>query len=285
MNKLNKSFKVSVAGLATALIGVGCAKPEMGSNVTASLVMTGSGQQTTIASYQKGNPLLRFLLPTAVALAPPAMTDGSSPARNVMLTQAWITVKEVEFKLTEVAGVEESALSQIKFRGPYFVDLLSSTPASFGAAEVPAGVYRRIKMKLEKDSALPAGAPAQLAGGSIYFEGTVSGLQFSYTAADGTEFKIAGPGGVNLSQTANMVLGVKMSDLFKMIKMDAVAAATNKNISDTNRIPAAAPCPLIDTSATDIATCFRKGLEKAGKFGIDSNGNGEIEVGEDEVKD
>ena len=286
MSKLN--LRLIVASLAISLFSIGCAKvqPEANkSTVTAALVMTGSSQPTTIAAHKKTHPLWQLISPIAVALAPPAMVDGSAPARNVVLSKAWITVKEIEFKLSETASAGEVASSEVKFRGPYFVDLLSSVPVSFGAAEVPVGNYHRVKMKLEKDTAIPGSAPIELSGKSIYFEGTVSGLQFSYSAADGTEFKIAGPGGVNVSTTANMVLGVKVSDLFKLIKLDAVAAAANKNISDTNRITATNACPAIDPTANDIATCFRKGLEQAGKFGIDNDNDGELEVGEDEVHD
>ncbi len=281
---LKHSMKVVLAGFVFA--GIGCAKPAVDTHlVTAALAMTGSSQPTTIANYKKAHPLFRLLSPTAVALAPPAMSDSGT--RVIALNKAWVIIKEIEFKTAEVAGAEEATASEVKFSGPYFVDLLSTTPASFGSAQVPAGVYRRVKMKLEKDSALPAGAPTQLAGNSIYLEGTVSGLAFTYSAPDGTEFKIAGPGGVTLSDTSNMVIGVKVSDLFRLINMDAVAAAANKNISDANRIStgSVSACPSIDPSVRDIAACFRKGLEKAGKFGKDSDNDGEIEVGEDEVQD
>ncbi len=285
MNKLNVSFKVVLAGLATALVGVGCAKSATDTpTVTAALAMTGSSQPKSVANYKKAHPLLQLFSPTAVAFPPPAMTDATT--RVVTLNTAWIVVKEVEFKLAEVAGAGEVEGAEVKFRGPYFVDLLSTIPASFGSASVPAGVYRRVKMKLEKDSTLPAGAPAGLMGKSILLEGNVSTTAFSYTSTDGTEFKIAGPGGVNLSETANLMLGVKMSDLFRMINMDAVVAfAGSKAISEANRIPAAGACPLIENSSNDIYTCIRKGLEKAGKFGKDSDNDGEIEVGEDEVQD
>lgn len=155
VNKLNVSFKVVLAGLVTALVGVGCAKSATDTKlVSTALVMTGSSQPTSLANYKKAHPLLQFLSPTAVALAPPAMTDSGT--RKVLLTKAWITIKEIEFKLAETAGVEvESA--EVKFKGPYFVDLLSTNPAAFGTAEIPAGVYRRVKMKQEKDSAIPAG--------------------------------------------------------------------------------------------------------------------------------
>lgn len=282
MKKLDMSFKIVVAGLATALFAAGCAKSSSDTPVvSAALSMTGSSQPTTLANYKKAPLLYQLLSPTAVALAPPAMTDSGS--RVIALNKAWMVVKEIEFKSAEVTGASEVAGSEIKFRGPFFVDLLSTIPASFGSAQVPAGVYRRIKMKLEKDTALPAGAPAQLAGNSLYFQGTVSGITFSYAAADGTEFKIAGPGGVNLAANANMVIGMKVADLFRLIKMDAVAIAANANISDSNRIPAVNACPLIDSSASDIFTCLRKGLEKAGKFGKDNNGDGEIGTGEEEV--
>ncbi len=284
MSKLNMSSKIVVAGLTTALITAGCANSVSSTApVSATLTMTGSSQPTTLANYKKAPWLYKLLSPTAVALAPPAMTDSGT--RVIALNKAWVIVKEIEFKLAEAADAGEVAGSEVKFRGPYFVDLLSTTPASFGSAEVPAGVYRRVKMKLEKDSALPAGAPTQLAGNSIYLEGTVSGLAFTYSAPDGTEFKIAGPGGVSLTATSNMVIGVKVSDLFRLINMDAVAAAANKNISDANRIStgSVSACPSIDPSVRDIAACLRKGLEKAGKFGKDDNGDGEIGTGEAEV--
>lgn len=272
-------IKVIVAGMVAA--GLGCAKASSGATATASLKMTGSSQPATVASYKKGNPLLQLLSPTAVALAPPAMADSAGSA--VQLTQSWIVVKEIEFKLEEAAGSSEVEGAEIKFRGPYVVDLLSTIPASFGAAEVPAGVYRRIKMKLEKDAVLPAGSPSQLMGNSIYLQGVVATKSFSYTSQDGTEFKISGPGGVNISETANMVIGVKVSDLFKKINLTAVT--NNVAISESNRVNAPNACPTIDASAMDLYTCFRKGLEQAGKFGKDSDDDGEIEVGEDEVKD
>ena len=272
-------MKVIVAGMVAA--GLGCAKSSNGATATASLKMTGSSQPASVASYKQGNPLLQLLSPVAIAFPPPAMVDSTGSV--VQLTQSWVVIKEIEFKQDEVAGSSEVAGSEIKFKGPYVVDLLSMIPASLGAAEVPAGVYRRIKMKLEKDAVLPAGSPTQLMGNSNYLQGTVAGKSFKYTSQDGTEFKISGPGGVNISDTANMVIGVKISDLIKKINLTAVV--NNVAISESNRVSAMNACPTIDASAADLYTCFRKGLEQAGKFGRDSNDNGEIEATEDEVKD
>lgn len=279
MKNMNMGLKVIVAGFVAT--GLGCAKSSSsGALVTTSLAITGSSQPATVASYKNLHPLMQLFSPMAIALAPPAMMD--STGRTVMLTQSWIVVKEIEFKLNEVAGSSEVPSSEIKYRGPYVIDLLSSIPASLGSAEVPAGVYRRITMKLEKDAVLPAGSPAELMGKSIFLQGTVAGFQFSYTSQDGTEFKISGPGGVNINDTANLVVGVKVSDLFKKINLSSITS--NTVISDANKVSATNACPTVDASAADLYTCFRKGLEQAGKFGKDSNSNGEIEASEDEVK-
>lgn len=277
---MKNSIKTMIAGVA-ALSFVGCAKSSE-SAVSTSLVMTGSSQASTVAKYKMSHPLLSMFMPAAVALTPPAMTDSSG--RNVTLNKAWVVIKEIEFKPNETADSSEAAgaSAEIKFRGPYVVDLLSVSPKSFGNAELPTGVYRRIKMKLEKNATLPAEAPVALSGNSIYFEATVAGNQVSYSADDGTEFKISGAGGINLNSNANLLVTIRLADLFKMIDLSGVSS--NIAITSSNRIPAANKCPKIDPSAQDLYTCVRKGLEKAGKFGKDENGDNEIKVGEDEVE-
>lgn len=274
---VKKAVKAMVAGM--TVLSVGCAKAPGDGGVLTSLTMTGSGQATTIASYKFSNPLLNLIMPSAIAMPAPAMVDAAGA--NVTLTKAWIVVKEVEFKVAEVGDAAEAA--EVELQGPYYVDLLSSTPTSFGEASVPAGVYRRIKMKLESAGALPASAPSQLQNKSIYLEGTVAGNQISYSSHDGTEFKISGAGGVNIAESSNMLVAIKMADLFKMIDFTGIGAVA---ISEDNRVnTGTSRCPLIDSTAADLYKCFRVGLEKAGKFGKDSDGNHEIEAGEDEVHD
>lgn len=272
---MKRTIKAMIAGV--AVLSVGCANSASNSGVLTSLTMTGSSQATTIAKYKIHHPLLSFFIPTAVALPAPSMTDATGA--NVTLNKAWIVIKEIEFKGTEVG--EASEAPEIEFQGPYVVDLLSAAPTSFGEAVLPTGVYRRIKMKLESAATLPAEAPVALQNNSIYLEGTVAGNQISYSSHDGTEFKISGAGGVNIADNSNLLVAIKMADLFKMIDFTGVGAVA---ISENNRVPTASNvCPLIDASAMDLYTCFRVGLEKAGKFGKDDDGDHEIEVGEDEV--
>lgn len=274
---MKTALKTVIAGVAS--LSIGCAQNNAGSKVSTSLVMTGSSQASTIAKYKIQHPWLSVFMPSAVALPAPSLVD--SKGTIVSLSKAWIVIKEIEFKATETADAAES--SEVEFQGPYVVDLLSATPSALGAADVPAATYRRIKMKLEKAATLPADAPAGLNGNSIYFESTVAGNQVTYSSDDGAEFQIGGAGGVDLSSSANLLVAIKVSDLFKMIDLSSVHS--NIAISSTNRVPGTNLCPLIDASAADLYTCFRKGFEKAGKFGKDSDGDHEMGVGEDEVHD
>ncbi|WP_413943608.1 DUF4382 domain-containing protein [Bdellovibrio sp. HCB-162] len=276
---MRKNVKSVIAGL-VALNIVGCSQAPT-EKVSTSLSMTGSSQAATVAKYKIQHPWMSLFMPSAVALTPPAMTDSSG--RNVTLNKAWVVIKEIEFKPNETEDAAEIDGDEIKFRGPYVVDLLSLNPAPFGTAELPTGVYRRIKMKLEKNATLPAEAPMGLSGNSIYFEATVAGNQITYAADDGTEFKISGAGGINLNDNANLLVTIRLADLFKMIDLSGVSS--NITITSSSRQPGVNLCPLIDSSAADLYTCIRKGLEKAGKFGKDDDGDHEIEAGEDEVED
>lgn len=276
----SKVVKSVIAGFAA--VSMGCSPTSSSSgNVSTSLTMTGSSQASTLAKYKLQHPWLSLLMPQASALPAPAMTDASGA--NVSLTKAWVVVKEIELEMEETDAVGEVDSDGVEFEGPFVVDLLSPTPTSFGVAEVPAGVYRRIKMKLEKDAVLPAEAPMGLAGNSIYFEATVAGNQISYSADDGTEFKISGAGGINLGESSNVLMAIKLADLFKMIDLSGVTS--NVAITSANRVAGVNQCPLIDPSANDLYTCFRKGLEQAAKLGKDDDGDCEIEDHEDEVED
>lgn len=274
---MKTAVKTVIAGVAS--LSIGCANNSNSGTVSTSLVMTSSSQASTVASYKIQHPWLSMFMPSAEALPTPALTDSSGA--TVTMSKAWIAIKEIEFKATETADSGESA--EVEFQGPYVLDLLSPSPSALGTADVPAATYRRIKMKLEKTATLPADAPAGLNGNSIYFEATVAGNQITYSADDGTEFQIGGAGGVDLSSSANLLVAIKVSDLFKMINLSGINS--NIAISSSNRVAGSNLCPLIDASAADLYTCFRKGFEKAGKFGKDDDGDHEMEAGEDEVHD
>lgn len=276
---MKTASKLFTAGLALSLLATGCnhksSSPTV-SGVTTGLTMTGSGQPAVAqTNLQK---MFSLFMPSAIALTPPALVDSTS--LTVSLTEAWVVIKEIEFEANEVAGASEQDGDEIEFEGPFFVDLLSDAPVSFGDAILPASGFRRIKMKLHEADTLPASAPAQLTSKSIYFSGSVNGVAFSYAADDSTELEIAGPNPVVPSSAQDLLVVIRMADLFKKIDLSSIAAPTD--IHSGNRVAAANPCPLIDASATDLYTCFRKGLETEGNFGSD-DGDKDLDADDETV--
>jgi hypothetical protein len=266
----------------------GCSKTDSsstvnsGSTVTTGFAITGSGQNATVAQSQM-QKLFNMFIPSAIALPPPALEDAN--ALTVTLTDAWIVIKELEFKSDEVAGEEEVDGEEIEFEGPYFVDLLTATPESFGDGNLPAGGIKRIKMQLHEaeSGTLPAEAPADLDGKSIYLAGTVNGNNFTYAADDSTEFEIAGPTAVTPDASSNMLAVIRIADLFKKIDLSAITGTTN--IDSGNRVTAVGACPSIDPEADDLYTCFRKGLETEADFGKDDGGDMDLDEEDETIDD
>ena len=247
--------------------------------------MTGSSQAATVAKTNLDR-FIQILLPSAVAMTPPTLVD--SMGTTVTLNTAWVIIKEVEFKAAETAGEESAseADEEVQFKGPYFVDLLSSAPSPLDTQELPAKNYKRIKMQFENDcddAVMPATAPTELGTNSMVFKGLVGGNAFSYLADDGVELELSGAGGVSASDGQNILVSVQIANIIKMIDMSSVT--NNVVISSSNRVTASGACPLIDASANDLYTCFKKGFELEADFGKDEDDSGEIEDDEDHSED
>ncbi len=243
--------------------------------VSTPVVFTSSAKAPGVA-YNKPS-FLSLLLTKAVAFAPASLRDSNSAA--ITLSQAWVAVKTVKFKQAETAVTGED--NSVKFVGPYFVDLLSTMPSPIDTQSLPAGNYRRIEFVLHAGAIVPAGVPAQLVGNSIYLNGAVNGFSFSYTSTDGAQIIIAGPKGLPLDGSSDILISVRLADIFSKINLAAINA--NVAITQANRVPAANPCPLIDASAVDIYTCIRRGLELKTQMGQDANHSGELDATESEV--
>ncbi len=278
-----KKERVLVAGLLTTLALsqlAGCAnKSDSAATVTTNVVMTGSSGATTVAQNVK-SLWQKLFFPQAIANTPPSLVDASGA--TVVLNSAWVVIKEIEFKAEELSSAGEEV--EVSLQGPYFVNLVDPAATVLGEATVPDMPLRRIKFQFHKtDTALPVTAPASLTGNSIVFEGTVGGASFTYLADDSTEVNVGGGHGVAPSAGANLLVAVKMADLFKKIDLSGIVGTTT--ISASNRVAGSNLCPLIDASANDLYTCFRKGIESESKMGRDDDGSGEIEDTEEEVDD
>jgi hypothetical protein len=278
-----KKVSYAVAALAFTVAGVGCNNKAATSTVTSSLSMTASSKAATVAMKPSW---LDLIMPKAMALVPSSIVD--STGLSIALSSSWVVIKEVEFESSEVPGAGETDGNEVSFRGPYFVDLLSNAPTALDSQAVPNTPFQRIKMKLEAagGAAIPNGAPAALASNSIYLAGTIGtgggAVNFIYQSDDGTELHIGGPAAVSPVDGGQVLVEINFANIFKQINMSTVVDA--ETISSGSRHPGTSLCPSIDTSAQDIFTCIRKGLEKHADVGEDSDHSGSLETSEDTVK-
>lgn len=273
-------------GLITVTMISACQKSSDGGTSTGNPMINfkmtaSSAPASSVASYVSRFPWLNLLLRPALALPPPSsMTDANG--LSVTLSEAWIAVKEIEFKATEIADQEEVDGQDVSFEGPFVVDLLSAQPESLGQARITTSLVRRVKMQLHNTSTLPAGAPAQMLDKSIYWSGSVNGHSLVITSREGYEFELSGQNGVGVAESANMLMSIQVANLFKKINLAAVT--TDVVIDEQNRLAAVSPCPLIDESASDIYTCFTKGLETESNLGVDADDDDELSGDDDTVK-
>lgn len=247
-------------------------------NPLVSFSVAGSSAPTTVAFNNIKFPLFRGLVSQAVALPPPILKDSTNAA--ISLNDAWISVKQVEFKSTESAATGEVLGDSVSFQTPTAVNLIAPSSKNFGQVRIPASL-RRVQMQVSTVDALPAGAPMGLLNKSFYWQGTVGARSFIFNSTEGYEYVLAGPNGVTLTENSNVLLSVQIANLFKKINMTNVTDGTV--INQNTRISAVNPCPLINASATDIYTCFKDGLKTESNLGRDENNDGEL-TGDTTVK-
>ena len=249
-------------------------------NPLVGISVAGSASNATVFHKQKFK-FLDFLITPVYAFPPPnSMFD--SIGNSVTLQKYWISLGEIEFKATETPDAGEVDGEDVHLKGPYTVDLFSTSPQVLEMGLVNSVGLRRVKLKLIRTSSLPAGAPAELMGKSIYISGQVNGNTFSYTTTEESQAEVAGPQAVNPQNNKAFLLELRTANLIKKINLSAVSGTTN--IDDSNRIPAVNPCPQIDNSASDLFTCFRKGLETEATVGRDDDGDFSLDSSEDVVK-
>lgn len=274
-----KRIITSIAtGLALSALAVGCGGKEDSKTavVTTGLNMTGSSQPAV--AQTKFDKIFSLVMPSAIALPPAPMVD--STGTTVTISSAWIVVKSIEFEANELSDGSEVDGDEVTLLGPYYVDLLSTAPVSFGDVQVPATGLRRIKMKLHKADSIPAAAPAGLANNSIYLSFTRGGSSFTYISNDSEKFEIGGPNPVVPNSVEDLLVLVKTADLVKKIDLSGIPTSTN--ITASARFLRTNPCPLIEVGLADLYTCFRKGLEKQSNFGSD-DGDLDLDANDESV--
>lgn len=269
-----------------SLLISGCQQSSNGGTTTGnpliSFKMTGSSSPATVAFFRPSllSPWLLELFKPAMALPPPSLQDSSGA--TVTLNEAWIVVKEVEFKASETVESGEVDGDSVSFQGPYVVDLLAANPDSFGQVRIGSAVLRRVKMKLHNADSLPTTAPTEVLGKSVYWKGAVNGHTFTISSREGYEYELAGPNGIALSDNSNVLASIHIANVFK--KMNLSGISTTTDIDESNRFAGSNLCPTIDASASDLYTCFTKGLKNEANLGRDNDGDDELGGGDDSVK-
>lgn len=271
-------LKFILGTLAFTTLLIGCNEGPSGSNsVQTNFSITGSGQNAVAQNAVEKT--FSFLIPSAVALTPAPLVDSNGS--NVDLNEAWIVVKHVQFKTSESDDNKE-AYSNLHYKGPFYVDLLSDEPISFGEISLPEKELRRVKMLLHKGNSLPENVPSALNGKSIYLNGVVNSYNFTYAADDTTDFAVSGPNAVLPEEEKDLLMVIRIADLIKKIDLSSING--NVSITSSSRYPATNPCPLIHPTANDLYTCFRMGLAQEAKFGKD-NGDKDLDSSDDIVNE
>ena len=286
MRKLSRLCSTQLTLTISLLTLTACPGTRTGNPYTSNLIVTASAQEASLAQNLKEQSSLwamiqNLFIASAWSLTPPASMTDASGNFTISLSEAWVVLTEIKFEKDESG--ESDTESSVK--GSYTVDLFDTTPEALGAVALDEGPYKRIKFKFEHEESLSSGAPAELGNNSLYLSGSINGNSFSYQAADGSEVEIGGSNGIVPSSTADLVLLFRFADLVKKINFTALNAEGNRAVSDDNRVSAANACPLIDSSAEDIFTCFRKGLESTANFGKDRDGDSDLDEDEDKVRD
>lgn len=273
---------VLMAAVATTAVSivVGCSSQKDAPQVTTSFSMTGSGSAATVAQTTILRKLWDMILPSSYAFVPASMLDSSGA--TVVLNEAWIMIKEIEFEVDEDAGNDEVDGEGVEFAGPYAVDLLTTAPTALDSQPIPQLPYKRIKMKLHKAESAVTGAPAGLLNNSIYFSGTVGANSFTYESDDTTEFEIGGANAVLPTDGGAILVQIQLANVIKQIDLSGLP--NGATVSASSRYAGSNLCPSIDASANDVYTCFRNGLSKHANWGCDQDGDDDLDDNDDSVK-
>ncbi len=270
-----------VTAFLVILASYGCQK--LSENTTTgnpfvSVAITSSAANTTVVK----SSIWDLFLQKSYAYPPPAsMPDAAGNV--VIVNSVWINFGQIEFKFDQTATGSEVDGDSIEFQGVYAINMLSSSPQSFVSGNINIPLMRRVKLKLVKTVSLPSGAPSGFLGKSIFISGTVNGNAFTYSTQDETVIEIAGPTLLPAISNSTLLIELQIANLIKKTNLSAVTATTN--IDSGNKVTVTNPCAAIESGASDLYTCFFKGLGKESNLGRDDDGDFVIDLEEASVKD
>jgi hypothetical protein len=262
---LRRGFRAGslLAVAAVAAVLWGCGKDNVASPQRVPLTLEAQGVGSATQHFA-----------TAAALSG-ALAQDTIP---VTFTRALIVTRDIRFVLPDTPEVgdtlgesdstgeaendstgahESEGGGQVRFHGPFVIDLLAGNAQPLGTQLVPAGVYSQVMGHLQ---ALQAGDPGasqfpDLVGATILLEGDIAGAgggHFVYTARIDDEFVIHGSFSV---QGQKPVTSFLVFDLSKML------------VDRSGHF--------LDPRVTTNDFAIRQAIRHAIKVGMDANHDGE----------
>lgn len=120
-------------------------------------------------------------------------SENSLKAADVVITDFKLSFRDVEFKKDQ----NNLDTTDIQFRGPFDVDLMSETSAlsqTIGTVDISDGTYKVLRFKLHKDQDRLESHP--LFDRSLYMKGTINGTTFEFWHDASENFDIQNTGGI-----------------------------------------------------------------------------------------
>lgn len=223
---MNKSF-LGVLGVLVVFFLISCEK-----NDTGSISLTFKGENQSLKSANSGL------------------------AADVKITDFQLSIRDVEFKLDE----SDLDSSEVQFRGPFDVDLMSETDAlnqTIGNLEVEDGTYKIIRFKLHKSREREESDP--LYDRSVVLNGTIDGTPFEFWHDTSENFDVENSEGIIVSGTSvNVVVKFKIDDLLTSLHSIDLSQATDTNENGLIEIN-----PDNDDGNGDIADQLKENIKMA----------------------
>jgi hypothetical protein len=164
-------------------------------------------------------------------------------ASSITITKAQVVLGRIEVEPSTTSatcsGTETDDCPEVKL-DPVLVDLpLDGTTKTDFGANVPAGTYRGIELKIRPVNSSDAGGAAFLAANpsfsnvSVHVEGTYNGQPFSYNSSldAGIEMELGTPLTLPGGSGSNLTLFIDVASWFKDSSGNAIDPTNSQNAS------------------------------------------------------
>ena len=161
-------------------------------------------------------------------------TTQTNAVAEVDITDFRLSIRDVEFKLDE----SDLDSTEVQFRGPYDVDLMSETDAlsqTIGEEPVEAGTYKVLRFKLHKSRDREPSHP--LYDRSVFMSGTINGIPFEFWHDTSENFDVENTEGIIVADNmVSVVVRFNMDHLLSSVHTIDLAQAIDENQDGTIEI-------------------------------------------------